>query len=46
MDKDDVVYTHSEILLSHKNSEIMPFAATRIDLPFVSRKPDRERHIP
>ena len=45
-DKDDAVYIHSEILFSHKNNEIMPFAATRIDLSFVLRKPERERHLP
>ena len=28
MDKEDVVHIHNGILLSHKKSEIMPFAAT------------------
>ena len=38
MDKEDVVcvcaciYTHDGILLSHKKNEIMPFAATQINL--------------
>ena len=27
MDKEDVVHIHNGILLSHKNSEIMPFVA-------------------
>ena len=32
MDKEDLVYIYNGILLSHKKSEIMPFAATRMDL--------------
>ena len=32
MDKEDTVYTHNGILLSHKKNEIMPFAATQMDL--------------
>ena len=33
MDEEDVVYIHKGILLSHKNNnEIMPLAATSIDL--------------
>ena len=31
MDKENVIYTHSEIF-SHKENEILPFAATRVDL--------------
>ena len=29
---EDVIYVHNGILLSHKKSKIMPFAATRMDL--------------
>ena len=32
MDEEEVVYTHKEILLSHKNNKIMPFAATWMEL--------------
>ena len=32
MNKEDVVYTHNGILLIHKMNEILPFAATKIDL--------------
>ena len=32
MGKEDVVYMYSEILLSHKKNEIMPPAATWMDL--------------
>ena len=36
MDKEDVVYTHNGILLSHKNDEIMAFAATCMELEIVT----------
>ena len=32
MDKEDVVHIYNGILLSHKKSKIMPFAATWMDL--------------
>ena len=35
MDKENVVYIYSGILLSHKKSEIMLFAATWMDLEII-----------
>ena len=35
MDKEDTVHIYNGILLSHKKDEIMPFAATRMDLEMI-----------
>ena len=35
VDKEDVVHIYSKILLSHKKSEILPLAATWMDLAII-----------
>ena len=49
MDKDDVVCVYNRILLSHTKNEIMPFAATWMDLEMITPsevKSERERQMP
>ena len=35
MDKESVVHIYNGVLLSHKKNEIMPFAATRMQLEII-----------
>jgi len=50
MDKEDVAHAHSGILLSHKKTEVMPFAATWTDLESATLslslqvKPEKEKY--
>ena len=47
MNKKNVVYIYSGILLSHKKHEILPFPTTWIDLESIllNKMSDRERQI-
>ena len=46
MDKEDVVHKYNVILFSHKKNEIMPFAATWLQLEIIIRSGISERQIP
>ena len=35
MDKENVAYIYNEMSLSHKKNEIMPFAATKMDIEII-----------
>ena len=50
MDKEVTVHVNNRILFSHKNNEIMPFAATWIELEMiilrgVSQKENNKYHL-
>ena len=45
MDKEDVVYICNGILFSHKNNEIVPFAAMCMDLEIIILSEVREKEI-
>ena len=38
MDQEDMVHIYSEVLLSHKKNEMMPFAARRMELEIFIHK--------
>ena len=46
MDTEAVVHIYRGILLSHKKTEIMPFAATWMDLEIIIVSEVRKRQIP
>ena len=47
MDKEDVIHRYNGMVLIHKKNEIMPFAATWMDLEIIipSDMSERERQI-
>ena len=44
MDKEDVVPIYNGILLSHKKDEIMPFAATYMDVENIILREVRDKY--
>ena len=46
MGKDNMVYTHSGILLTKKKNEIISFSATWIDVEIIILSEKRKRQMP
>ena len=44
MDKEDVVHMYNGLLLSHKNNEMMPFTATRMDREIKLRWTEKDKY--
>ena len=46
MGEENVVHTHNRVLLSHKKSEIMPFAAMWVDLEMIIlSEPEKDKYM-